>query len=61
MTYDPRTFRALTYFDAQTRFRAGEDDPRKYLERCLETIAAREPVLKAWVVLTTGCEFATPI
>jgi Asp-tRNA(Asn)/Glu-tRNA(Gln) amidotransferase A subunit family amidase len=51
MTYDPAAFRALTYFDAVERFREREDDPRRYLERCLETIAAREPAVKAWVVL----------
>src|SRR5688572_22300179 len=51
MSYDPATFRALTYFDATTRFRASEDDPRRYLERCLEAIASREPAVKAWVVL----------
>ena len=50
-TYDPVTFRAMTYFDATARFSTGEDDPRRYLERCLEAIAAREPVVKAWVVL----------
>lgn len=49
--YDPATFRPLTFFDAAARFRSGEDDPRKYLERCLETIAAREPKVQAWVVL----------
>jgi Asp-tRNA(Asn)/Glu-tRNA(Gln) amidotransferase A subunit family amidase len=51
MSYDPATFRALTYFDATKRFRASEDDPRRYLERCLEAIASREPAVKAWVVL----------
>jgi Asp-tRNA(Asn)/Glu-tRNA(Gln) amidotransferase A subunit family amidase len=50
-TYDPATFRAPTFFDATARFRTGEDDPRRYLERCLEVIAAREPQVKAWVVL----------
>ncbi|HUP94823.1 MAG TPA: amidase [Burkholderiales bacterium] len=49
--YDPATFRPLTYFDAVAHFRAGEDDPRRYLERCLETIAACEPAVKAWVIL----------
>jgi hypothetical protein len=48
--YDPATFRPLTFFDAVARFRAGEDDPRRYLERCLEVIAAREPLVQAWVV-----------
>lgn len=47
--YDPRTFRALTFHDATGRFRDGSDGPRAYLERCLEAIAAREPVVKALV------------
>ena len=47
--YDPREFKALTFHDATARFRDGADTPRAYLERCLETIAAREPVVKAFV------------
>ncbi|MBN8901250.1 MAG: amidase, partial [Rhodospirillales bacterium] len=50
-TYDPATFRPLTFHDAVPAFRDGTDTPRAYLERCLETIAAREPVVKAWVTL----------
>ena len=50
-TYDPSTFHPLTFFDAVERFKSGSDDPRAYLERCLQAIAAREPVVKAWVVL----------
>jgi Asp-tRNA(Asn)/Glu-tRNA(Gln) amidotransferase A subunit family amidase len=50
-TYDPRTFRARTFHDAASRFRDGTDTPRAYLERCLETIAAREPVVQAFVAL----------
>jgi len=49
--YDPATFRPLTYFDAVARFKSGEDDPRRYLERCLDVIAAREPIVQGWVVL----------
>lgn len=49
--YDPRDFTALTFHDAVPAFLDGSDTPRAYLERCLETIAAREPVLKAWVSL----------
>ncbi len=49
--YDPTTFKALTFHDAAPRFREGSDTPRAYLERCLETIAAREPVVQAFVVL----------
>lgn len=48
-TYDPRTFKALTYHDATASFRAGKDSPRDYLERCLDTITTREPVVKAFV------------
>src|SRR5262249_39233800 len=48
--YDPHTFRALTFHDATQRFRDGTDTPRAYLERCLETIAAREPIVQAFAV-----------
>jgi Asp-tRNA(Asn)/Glu-tRNA(Gln) amidotransferase A subunit family amidase len=47
--YDPREFKALTFHDATTQFREGRDTPRAYLERCLATVAAREPVVKAFV------------
>ena len=46
-SYDPRTFDALTFHDAVDRFRDGRDTPRDYLERCLETIAVREPAVQA--------------
>lgn len=49
--YDPREFRALSFHDAIARFRDGSDSPRAYLERCLETIAAREPVVRAFAAL----------
>jgi Asp-tRNA(Asn)/Glu-tRNA(Gln) amidotransferase A subunit family amidase len=49
--YDPRTFKALTFHDAVGRFREGSDNPRSYLERCIETIKEREPILKAFVAL----------
>ena len=51
MTYSARRFEQLTFFDATPRFRDGSDTPRAYLERCLQVIADREPVVKAWVVL----------
>jgi Asp-tRNA(Asn)/Glu-tRNA(Gln) amidotransferase A subunit family amidase len=41
----------LTFHDAARRFTDGNDSPRAYLERCLETIAQREPVVKALVAL----------
>ncbi len=46
--YDPAA-RRLTFSDRVRAFADGSDTPRKYLERCLETIAAREPVVQAWV------------
>ena len=49
--YDPAGFRPLTFHDAVPAFHAGTDTPRAYLERCLEVIAAREPVVRAWVTL----------
>jgi Asp-tRNA(Asn)/Glu-tRNA(Gln) amidotransferase A subunit family amidase len=50
-TYDPCTFRARTFYDATLHFRDGPDTPRAYLERCLETIAACEPVVQAFAAL----------
>ena len=41
----------LTFYDAARRFTDGNDSPRAYLERCLETIAEREPVVKALTAL----------
>ena len=49
--YDPREFRALTFHDAIHGFRDGADSPRAYLERCLELIEAREPVVRSFVPL----------
>jgi Asp-tRNA(Asn)/Glu-tRNA(Gln) amidotransferase A subunit family amidase len=40
-------FRPLTFHDAARRFTDGNDNPRGYLERCLETIGLREPEVKA--------------
>jgi len=51
-SYDPREFRALTFHDAIAHFRDGSDAPRAYLERCLETIAEREAVVRAFVTLS---------
>jgi Asp-tRNA(Asn)/Glu-tRNA(Gln) amidotransferase A subunit family amidase len=50
-SYHPGDFHGLTFHDATARFAAGEDSPRAYLERCLETIAAREPVIRAFAAL----------
>ena len=50
-SYDPREFKPLTFHDVVPRLRDGTDSPRAYLERCIETIRSREPVVKAFVVL----------
>src|SRR5215510_7994185 len=50
-SYVPRAFKALTFHDATGRFRDGADSPRAYLERCLETIAEREPDVKVFAAL----------
>ena len=50
-TYSPATFRPLTFHDAVPRFRDGSDTPRAYLERCLTTIAEREPQVMAFAHL----------
>jgi Asp-tRNA(Asn)/Glu-tRNA(Gln) amidotransferase A subunit family amidase len=44
-------FKPLTFLDATKRFADGSDTPRAYLERCLETVAAREPVVKAFTAM----------
>ena len=44
-------YKPLTFHDAVPRFRDGSDTPRAYLERCLETIATREPVVKAFTAI----------
>src|SRR5690606_28911192 len=52
--YDPRTARFLSFARARRDFLDGRDSPRAYLERCLETIAAREPALRAFAALNIG-------
>ena len=46
-----KEFKPLTFHDAAKRFADGSDTPRAYLERCLETVAAREPVVKAFTAI----------
>ncbi len=42
---------SLTFHQSHADFLAGKDDPRAYLERCLDTIAQREDVVQAWVCI----------
>jgi len=46
-----KEFKPLTFHDAAKRFADGSDTPRAYLERCLETVATREPVVKAFTAI----------
>ena len=52
--YDPTSYEPLTFHDAARRFREGDDTPSSYLERCLATIAEREPVVQAFAYLDAG-------
>ena len=52
-TYNPENYRLRTFYDASAQFRDGSGTPRAYLERCLETIEEKEPLVRAWVVLNT--------
>jgi len=49
--YDPRTVVLRSFHDCVPAFLDGSDNPRLYLERCLEHMAAREPDVKAFVVM----------
>jgi Asp-tRNA(Asn)/Glu-tRNA(Gln) amidotransferase A subunit family amidase len=42
------TAKLLTFSDMCERFASGADSPSAYLARCLATIEAREPVVRAW-------------
>ena len=50
-SYDPKTVKLLSFSDAVPAFVDGSDTPRAYLERCIETIAARETATRAFVTL----------
>jgi Asp-tRNA(Asn)/Glu-tRNA(Gln) amidotransferase A subunit family amidase len=54
-----RDYKPLTFHDATPHFAGGSDTPRAYLERCLATIASREPVVKAFTAISeTGARAA---
>ena len=54
-----KTFAPRPFLAASKQFTVSADSPRAYLERCLETIAAREPVVKALTALNeTGARAA---
>ena len=49
--YDPKSVELLSFSRAVPRFTDGTDSPRAFLERCLATIDAREPAVRAFVTL----------
>ncbi|MFY0610332.1 MAG: amidase [Hyphomicrobiaceae bacterium] len=49
--YDPRTFQALSYHSAISKFTDGSDSPSAYMKRCLATISECEPTVKAFAFL----------
>src|SRR5436305_1332123 len=48
---EPDTLAVRPFLAAARRFASGDDTPRAFLERCLATIAAREPAVGAFVEL----------
>ena len=52
--YDPARFKLPSFVAAIPRFRDGSDTPRAFLERCLETIAARDREIQAFVCVNEG-------
>ena len=51
MSYDPKNPGLISFQAARPAFAEGTDSPRAFLERCIATIEAREPELRAFVVL----------
>lgn len=49
--YDPRAAELIAFHDAIPAFADGTDTPRAYLERCLETVLAREEEVMAFAYL----------
>ena len=48
-SYNPKASGVITWHDAIPTFLDGGDTPRAYLERCLATVDAREPTVRAFV------------
>ena len=49
--YDPRAYQRLSFSAARSDFIEGRGTPRKFLERCIETIECRESKIKAFACL----------
>ena len=50
-SYDPDRYERLSFLNATASFRDGSDTPRAFLERCLETVHALEPTVRAFAYL----------
>ncbi len=50
-SYDPDVLQLPSFVAARSSFLDGSDTPRAFLERCLETIAAREPEIQAFAYI----------
>ena len=47
-SYDPKSYKLLSFHDQRDKFLSGDDTPRAYLERCLEVIDRCDEEVKAW-------------
>ena len=56
--YDPQTFNGITFHDVTSAFADGSDTPIAYLERCMATVEAREPVVQAFANLNEKTAWA---
>ena len=49
--YDPKQGKLCSFYDALPKFLSGNDNPRFFLERCLEIISEKEPHVQAFVTM----------
>ncbi len=49
--YDPKAPGLLSFAKAREAFLSGADNPRNYLERCLETVSHREEAVRAFTAI----------
>ena len=49
--YDPQTFTGITFHAVTPAFADGSDTPIAFLERCMETVEVREPIVQAFANL----------
>ena len=49
--YDPEQYEPLSFMDAVKSFQGGDDTPRAFLERCLETVHEKERFVRAFAYI----------